>query len=164
MNTSIKNPDDIFKQIEDSFYLYFRMITQSSYFVEEGLSLTVTELHMLKRIEKLGIATVTKLAADVGITKGGISTLVSKLEIKQLVVKEPDEKHGSRVLITATARGKKILEKFEEIHTEHNRHLMAFLHNLSPEELRTINAFSNEMHQWITLYNYEQKDTSIDNK
>jgi len=164
MSTSIKKPDEIFKQVEESFYLYFRMITQSSYSFDDGFVLTATEVNMLSRIEQLEIATVTKLSKGTGVTKGGISRLISKLEKKKLIVKEPDVTHGSRVLIKVTNHGKKIIEKNTKMHAEHNSHMMAFLHNLSAEELNTVTTFVDQMHQWLILFSKKQDCKDIDNE
>lgn len=153
MNNSTQKTDAMFKQIQESLYLYFQMITQSSYFVESNISLTLTEFHMLSRIEKLGITTITKLAQDTGLTKGGISTLVSKLEKKLFVKKEPDETHGSRVLISVTNRGKIVAEKMAEFHDKNNTPFIDYLQNLSPEEFSTVLVFTEKMHKWLLLFN-----------
>ena len=59
---------------------------------------------------------VTSLATRKGITKGAVSQLLSRLERKGLIVRNPDPSNLSRVLVRLTQTGRKALAGHERIH------------------------------------------------
>lgn len=81
---------------------------------------SATEMHILEKIYFNPGITVTEIAKMNNCTKSAVSQSVSKLEKKGLITKTPQECHGKRISLWATAEGKQLTKlhiKYDNDHT-----------------------------------------------
>lgn len=156
MNISEEQISKLLKEIQANLYLFFRMSMQTTYSLEPEVGYTLAEIHMLERIKEQRVTTVTELASKTGITKGGISSLVTKLKNKHLVEKRVDPANGSRFFISLTPRGEKVVAMHEEYHNKNNKQFIRYLSQLTIDDFNTLERFTQEMHIWLHSYQNEK--------
>ena len=83
---------------------------------DKGVPLTITEVHLLESIHKASDNTVSHIAARSMVTKGTLSTNVSKLVRKGYLLKIKDEIDGRIVRLQLTDKAKPILAVHESFH------------------------------------------------
>jgi DNA-binding MarR family transcriptional regulator len=152
MTINQEKTDQIYRQLEEALYLYFRMIIGGTHSFVNDISLSVIEAHMLRRIHVAGTTTVTELAKQGLVSKGAISLLLSKLDKKGLIEKCPDEKNRSKIRVTTTKLGREIVERHELFHVLHNKQLFSYLSGLNEEEFKVAEEFAHQIKQWIQRF------------
>ncbi|AIQ12339.1 MarR family winged helix-turn-helix transcriptional regulator [Paenibacillus durus] len=78
--------------------------------------LTPSEIHTIEAIGSEGGVLMSELAARLGITKGAVTQLITRLEAKELVKRSPHPNDSRGVLISLTEQGMEAYAAHEEVH------------------------------------------------
>ena len=114
-----------------------------------GMPLYPAEIHTLGTICAHGPLSVSQLARKAGVTKGAVSQLVSRLEAKGLVSKEPDQDNRSRVLLSPTALGRKAEQGHMAFHKEHDKEFFTWLGGLPDAQYKVFKELCSRMDKWM---------------
>ena len=117
-----------------------------------GVLLYPSEIHMVSRVDALDGVGVTELADAMGITKGAVSQLITRLEKKGLVAKETDPEHRARVLIRTTGLGRTASANHMEFHRNHDREFLDYLARLDEASYASVVRMAEEMDKWMDTY------------
>lgn len=146
------NAGQIFAQLEQAMLLYFRMVSHGTLQFEDGVSLSMTEIHMVSKVDQANGTSVTELAKAGKVTKGAVSILLSKLERKGLLEKCPDETNRSRVIVRTTPLGRVIAAEHARFHAQHNEGFIDYLESLDEEKAAVAREFAHQLHLWMKGY------------
>lgn len=113
-----------------------------------GVLLFPAEVHTLAAIHENPLASGTELAAILGVTKGAISQMLTKLQTKSLVIKRfaPGSEKQKRFVLTET--GIQAFEGHESYHREMIRIIEKKMKGLTVEDLHMyarINSLVEEL-------------------
>lgn len=78
--------------------------------------LTPSEIHTIEAIGSDGAVLMSELAERLGITKGAVTQLITRLDAKELVIRSPHPTDSRAALISLTEKGKDANEAHEEVH------------------------------------------------
>ncbi|SKA70127.1 MarR family winged helix-turn-helix transcriptional regulator [Desulfobaculum bizertense] len=151
MTHSKNTREELLHKVEDALYIYFRMISMSTY-PWKGMELTQLEMQMLVRLDKLEHSSVTELAKMTEVTKGGVSLFISKLAKKGLVSKTRDTANASRVILSLSEEGQAVVEEFRQFHLAPNRFFMDYLQSLDDREFEVVGTFTERLTEWLCMF------------
>ncbi|MEF2229361.1 MAG: MarR family winged helix-turn-helix transcriptional regulator [Pseudodesulfovibrio sp.] len=117
-----------------------------------GVTLYPSEIHMVSRVDAREGVGVTELAEELGITKGAVSQLISRLEKKGMVAKEPDPDNRVRVLIRTTDLGHVASENHMAFHLSHDREFLEYLAGLDEASYAAVVRLAEEVNRWMDSY------------
>jgi len=117
-----------------------------------GMELYPAEIHMVMAVDMRDGAGVTELAEELGITKGAVSQLVSKLVKKGLLLKEPDPENGSRVVVMTTELGHAASENHLAFHRGHDKIFLEYMATLDTASYEAVSRLSEQMEKWMDNY------------
>lgn len=86
----------------------------------EALGVTVAEWVVLRQLFALGPVQPSRLAEEMGMTRGGVSKLVERLHAKKLVTRSADRDDGRSQSVGLTAAGKKLVPKLAALADEND--------------------------------------------
>lgn len=121
--------------LEDIFH--FILYIQEKNLKEKGVSLSMTEVHLLDKVSKAKNNTVTSIADDLLITKGTFSINASRLIKKGYLTKYKDEDDGRIVRVEITEKAKDILLVHDRFH---ENLINCALENLNIEQNKVLNT------------------------
>ncbi|GGH31227.1 MarR family transcriptional regulator [Paenibacillus segetis] len=78
--------------------------------------LTPSEIHTIEAVGSEGTVLMSELAGRLGITKGAVTQLITRLEAKELVERSPHPTDSRVTLISLTEKGKEANAAHEEVH------------------------------------------------
>lgn len=148
-------PETVLKELENAFYIYFKLITKKNLKIDEKLSMTHSELEILSVVDKTKNCSITDIARQSDMTLAGASLYVTKLEKKGVVNKNKSPLKKSQAVVTLTRLGKKACKVHAEYHARHNGKILDFLRSLDSDDLQKSNAFAESITQWIESF-YEE--------
>jgi DNA-binding MarR family transcriptional regulator len=93
---------------------------------------SVTQCYALDALLRRGLATLNELAGDLCLDKSTASRVVATLQRKGYVARTPHPRDARAVLLTATAAGKRLVERIRGDLVEQTKELLAEF----PEEVR----------------------------
>ena len=93
---------------------------------------SVTQCYALDALMRRGLVTMNELAAELCLDKSTTSRVVATLERKGYVARATHPRDGRAVLLTATASGKRLVERILDDLVEEKKQLLAEF----PEEVR----------------------------
>ena len=146
----------VYTRIESALYLYFRMITGFSIDLDTGVSVSMAEMHMIRRVFEAGETTVTELARQAVVSKAAVSLLLTRLVKKGLIQKCPHTENRSKVSVTTTPEGEKFAKWLEELHKRNNEPFLSYLAGLNDEDFAVVSEFSRQFKSWLQVYGEEQ--------
>jgi len=117
-----------------------------------GVDLHPSEIHMVSRVDCRDGVGVTELAEDIGITKGAVSQMVTRLAGKGLLVKEPAPENRARVMIRTTDKGHTASENHLEFHRTHDKVFLDYLAGLNDEEYAHVKEVAEQLNRWMDEY------------
>jgi DNA-binding MarR family transcriptional regulator len=106
--------------------------------VAESTGLHLTDMQCLNLLDMLGAVTPGRLAECTGLTTGGVTVLLDRLEKAGFVKREPNPKDRRSVLVRVNP---KKLRKIQEHYAGINQRLEAFLSEMPEAELKTVMKF-----------------------
>ena len=96
---------------------------------------TFTEMHCIEKIGKIEDPNVTKLAAAMNITRGGISRLVKKIRKKGAVAAYAFDTNKKEIYYRLTETGRKVFDAHEKIHENWRKYDESFFKQFTAEEI-----------------------------
>jgi DNA-binding MarR family transcriptional regulator len=110
--------------------------------VADRVGLSLTDMQCINLLELLGPSTPGKLAASTGLTTGGVTVMLDRLEKAALVKRQPNPKDRRSVLVKVDA---KKLRKVNSFYSGINQRLEAFLSGRSEAEIQSVITFLSRM-------------------
>ena len=110
--------------------------------VADRVGLHLTDMQCVNLLDLLGPVTPGRLAACTGLTTGGVTVMLDRLEKAGLVKREPNPNDRRSVLVRIDP---KKLRKINALYKGINEQLGAFLAETSEAELRSVAAFFSRM-------------------
>ncbi|WP_419788283.1 MarR family winged helix-turn-helix transcriptional regulator [Pseudodesulfovibrio sp.] len=135
-----------------SAFAKYSLIDHKSKDFGVGVSLYPSEIHLVSRVDGREGIGVTELAEEMGITKGAVSQLVSKLVKKGMLSKTPSPENRARVVIRTTERGHIASVNHLEFHRQHDRGFWEYLAELSDEDYAAVVRVGKQMNHWMDAY------------
>lgn len=97
------------------------------------------EIHLIKTIKENEGSSVTALAETMNVTKGAVSQILTRLDKKEMIRKEKDEKNQSRVLLYLSSKGETAYVGHKNMHSSLDDMINGILQSRS-EQYRTVLA------------------------
>jgi DNA-binding MarR family transcriptional regulator len=107
-----------------------------------------SERHMLDTIAKRPELNITEHADALGVTKGAVSQVVTKLEAKGFITRLKKGGNGKAVYLELTKRGRNLAEKRKQINDDTLRPFFTELRKHSDERIDFLSA----MFRWIDRF------------
>lgn len=108
-------------------------------------NLMLSEFHVIDCIGKNQLPNTTFISKELGMTKGAISKITSKLLKKDLIKANRLENNKKEIYYTLTTQGKQAFKIHEELHEIENQKIIAVLNRYSKNKLDTINNFLDDL-------------------
>ncbi|MGE7883894.1 MarR family transcriptional regulator [Bacillus sp. NPDC094077] len=113
---------------------------------ETGVSgMSLSELHVIECVGKNGLMNVTAITTEMGMTKGAISKICTKLFQKQCVEKMKMLDNQKEIFFRLTEKGKEIYIAHEELHKRAEEKWLSLLERYTKEELDCIQRFIKDV-------------------
>lgn len=110
--------------------------------VAERAGLHLTDMQCVNLLELLGPVTPGKLAESTGLTTGGVTVMLDRLEKAGVLKREPNPNDRRSVLVRVNPAK---LRKFHAHYEDINRQFDTFLSEFPESELRTVSKFFSRM-------------------
>ncbi len=115
----------------------------------DGTTVYHAEVYMLMNIARNPQISVTGLAKVLEITKGSVSEAVKKLEKKGYILKAQAPDNASKITLTVSAAGMKILEHHQKIHENSENNFMKYNEQLDKDEVEIIVGFFTKFEAFL---------------
>ena len=115
--------------------------------------LSHSEIHMVEIIGDNEDLSVTDIGNLIGITKGGVSQGLKRLEKKGLSTKKPDPKNLSRSIVYLTAKGKMAYWAHKHWHETMDGGFSHYLRDLDPKKTEVIIDFLTRVEDFLVRRN-----------
>jgi DNA-binding MarR family transcriptional regulator len=126
------------------------LLYRSARSVESRTGLTNAQLAILRNVARHGPMTVNEVAERVRAGQSGVSMVLSRLQRAKLIARTTSEADRRRVLVHATAAGRRLLRRSPRAPTEE---LLAALDRLTPTEAeeiaRGLGALLHRLHRRV---------------
>lgn len=110
-----------------------------------NMGLMLSEVHVIDCIGKNQLTNATFISKELGMTKGAISKITSKLLKKELIKGNHLENNKKEIYYTLTARGKEIFKVHEMLHKIEHEKFVKILSKYDKEGLSIINSFLDDL-------------------
>ncbi len=137
---------------ENRLALHAAFVTQIRHFiagtilfnqsVADRVGLSLTDMQCINLLELLGPSTPGKLAASTGLTTGGVTVMLDRLEKAGLIKRQPNPKDRRSILVKVNA---KKLQKVNSFYSGINQRLETFLSQRSEAEIQSVIDFLSSM-------------------
>jgi len=111
----------------------------------EGINLA--EAHCIDKIGSMDYANVTKIAAEMGMTRGAISKISRKLLNKKLIDSYQKPENNKEIYFCLTEQGQKIYNEHKKCHHQAMQEKLAILATYNEHEQSIILHFLNDINQ-----------------
>lgn len=149
-------------QISQYVEFYYRIINHVNRAMNLSLSfngsipLHTASIHLIDVIGRNPGANMTQLSEILGITKGAVSQMVSSLERKGFVEKQP-LKNSRALCPVLTEEGKKVWNGHQEFHREAYQKIEKALNEFTPEELQKFESLLHLIDETMETYQHKIK-------
>ncbi|MDP7981091.1 MarR family transcriptional regulator [Bacillus sp. WLY-B-L8] len=117
---------------------------------EIGISdISLSELHVIACIGQQGLMNVTAITERMGMTKGAISKICTKLFNKNFVEKMKMLNNQKEIFFRLTDKGREIYHAHETLHNKAEEAWLSFLDKYTKEELVVIQQFIADVTEHI---------------
>lgn len=120
-------------------------LTESNILEEYGYS----ETHCIDAIGRLDHPNVTRIAEQMGMTRGAISKMTKKLLSKKLIEKYTLETNHKEVYFKLTTEGKLLFDEHEKRHQLWEKRDLEFLNRYPQEEVEILLHFMKEFNVYL---------------
>ena len=114
--------------------------------------LTRAEIHTIDAIGKNAGTNVTQLAERLGITKGAVSQMITRLHSKGLVSKLKDSENEKELVLILTKPGKKAFEGHLEFHLNMYNDFTLLFNEFRSEEFKFFKNVFTRMEYYLDQY------------
>ncbi len=119
----------------------------------------LAEAHCIDKIGSIEDANVTKVAAEMRMTRGAISKICKKLLCKKFIVSYQKPENNKEVYFYLTEQGKEIYVAHKKCHNQAMQEKLSLLSAYSEAEQSIILRFLDEINQ---MYDIEENETFDD--
>ena len=109
--------------------------------------LNLAEVHCIDKIGSTEFANVTKIAAEMGMTRGAISKISKKLLNKELIDTYQKPVNNKEIYFCLTEQGQKVYDEHKKCHNQAQEEKLAILTTYSEYEQSIILRFLNDINQ-----------------
>ena len=124
-------------------------LEKKSIFKYEGLKLYPSELHLMGVIEANKGINATKMAVELGITKGAVSQTLTRLEKKGILYKTKDHRNKNELTAHFTELGKDVLENHFISRLSFQKEYEQYLTTLTNKEKKVISQFLSNIEGFV---------------
>lgn len=114
--------------------------------------INLAEAHCIDKIGSMDCANVTKIATEMGMTRGAISKITKKLLGKNLIASYQKPENNKEIYFCLTKEGEKVYTEHKKCHREAQEDKLAILSAYSDAEQAIILRFLQDLNQ-----NYDKK-------
>ena len=111
-----------------------------------------SEIHTIETIGKNHRINVTELAEIMGITKGAVSQMITKLVRKKFVKKVRFPRSEKTVFLELTPKGKKAFQGHEKFHADMVLDFLKYAENISHKDFRKFKEIFTKIEHHLDLY------------
>ena len=111
------------------------------------VGINLAEAHCIDKIGSMDYANVTKVAAEMGMTRGAISKISKKLLNKKLIDSYQKPENNKEIYFCLTEQGQKVYIEHKKCHTQARQEKVAILSMYSEEEQSIILRFLRDINQ-----------------
>ncbi|ADU61609.1 MAG: MarR family winged helix-turn-helix transcriptional regulator [Pseudodesulfovibrio sp.] len=108
-----------------------------------------SEIHIIQLIGDRGEVFISEIARLIGVTKGTVSQIVSRLEAKGLAEKSVDKNNNTRQLVCLTIKGMTAYQTHVNYHLRKHQEMECFLVSLNAENRMVLEKFLTTAHEMI---------------
>lgn len=120
----------------------YKKEVQEQFLGEMGINdISLSELHVIACIGQQGLMNVTAITESMGMTKGAISKICTKLFNKNFVEKMKMLNNQKEIFFRLTDKGREIYYAHETLHNEAEEEWLSLLDKYTKEELEVIHQF-----------------------
>lgn len=140
--------------IDDFFRLMnsFKRLESRPYRFGTDEVLYPVEIHTIDEIGSGRGQSVSELSALFGVTKGAVSQIVSKLQVKGYVDKQRNRENAKEILLSLTDKGKIAFKTHAAMHEAMDRVLIDQLHDFSDKDLALFKKAFSRIESHIERY------------
>ncbi|MBP2637463.1 MAG: transcriptional regulator, MarR family [Firmicutes bacterium] len=109
--------------------------------------INLAEVHCIDKIGSTNFANVTKIAAEMGMTRGAISKISRKLLNKELIDTYQKPENNKEIYFCLTQQGQKVYDEHKKCHNQALEEKLAILSTYSEYEQSIILRFLNDINQ-----------------
>lgn len=120
--------------------------------------LSLTECHVIACITTMKNPNGISIAAELKMTRGGISKIAARLLQKNLITTYKDEKNQKIIYYKLTPLGEKVNQIHEKLHKENHDSIEAIANSYSIEEQRIILKFIKDLQNLQTNHFSRSED------
>lgn len=124
-------------------------LKKRSFFQFEGVEFYPSEVHLLLVIKEKSATNATKMAGELGITKGAVSQTLSRLEKKGVLTKTKDPYKKNELTINFTSFGAAAFKYYNTRITKLNKKHDRYLNSFSDKEKVVIERFLTHVEKMI---------------
>lgn len=107
--------------------------------------ISITECHVISTIASIKEANGITIAEKLGMTRGGISKIATRLMEKNLITTYKDESNQKKVFYTLTSLGEKVNRIHDQLHKENHKSLCNIASNYTSKEQDIILRFIKDL-------------------
>lgn len=113
--------------------------------VDGAPELSLSECHVLAAIGSDADASASAIASALGMTRGGISKIIGRLERKGCVRAMPKAGSKREISLTLTPLGRRVFDVHEELHAARRSRMVEFFARFSADEKKVLGRFLEEL-------------------
>lgn len=114
--------------------------------------LTPAEVHTIDAIGRNSGANVTELAHRLGVTKGALSQMANKLQLRNFIVKLKDKENEKEVFFKLTKKGKKAFDEHIKFHLDMHKDFARLLENTPGEQIYHFKEIFDKIEFYLDHY------------
>lgn len=127
-------------------------IRNSNINLEMGTSLNTASLSTLDVISKHEQENMSAIGQMMGLTKGAISQMTSKLEQKGMIQKKKLDGNDKEIFLSITEKGQEALVEYHHLHDSFYNGMQELLNSYSEKEVSVIQSFLLETDDFLIHY------------
>ncbi|WP_297130205.1 MarR family winged helix-turn-helix transcriptional regulator [Terrisporobacter sp.] len=112
--------------------------------------ISITELHVISCIGNEEEINGIKISEKIGMTRGGVSKVISSLIKKELITSYKDDVNKKKIFYKLTPLGEMINEIHNDKHEERNRKLINRVNKYTEQEKETILKFIKDIQNFLS--------------
>jgi DNA-binding MarR family transcriptional regulator len=117
-----------------------------------GEKLYPSEIHTIQAIGNNSGINVTALAQKLGITKGGVSQMISKLRKRGFIKKVRSMDNDKEVLLILTEKGQKAFSGHDKFHNDMYMDFVKYMKDISQEQIDMFKAILDKVDFYVDQY------------
>ncbi len=145
---AIKN-EDLVQQIERVINKFI-FLEKKRRFPYGDIDLYPSEIHLMFCVKEKQATNATKMAERLGVTKGAVSQVITRLVKKGILVKSRDPYAKNELTVSFTPLGEKAVEEFWQMKNEIHQQYDHYLATLNSQELDTLTRFLTYLEEMLS--------------